>query len=120
MGVISRYLQRLSAHLRGRRAGSPAVTADAAGLHVAGAFVAWGDIRRLQAYKRDAYVGDCLCLAILDAGGRVIEITESSPGWDAAGAAIERHLPGSMSQAEWVLRLIAAGPGEAIAVYPAA
>jgi hypothetical protein len=118
--MIRRYLQRLSARLRGRRAGPPAVVADASGLRVGEVVVAWGEVRRLQAYKRDAYVGDCLCLAILGAGGDVIEITESSPGWDAAGDAIERHLPGTMPHAEWILRLIAAAPGESIAVFPVA
>ena len=120
MGVISRYFTRLAARLQGRHPGPPAVVADAVGLHIAGVVIAWGEIRRLQAYKRDAYVGDCLCLAILDAGGRVIEITESAPGWEAAGDAIERHLPGSMAHAEWGVRLIAAAPGETIAVYPVA
>ena len=118
--MIGRYLGRLAGRLRGRRPGPPAVVADAGGLRVGDAVVAWGDVRRVQAYKRDAYVGDCLCLAILDTGGLVIEITEASPGWEAAGDAIERHVPGSMPHAEWGVRLIAAAPGEAVAVYPVA
>ena len=118
--MIRRYLGRLADRLRGRRPGPPAVVVDASGLRVGDALVAWSDVRRVQAYKRDAYVGDCLCLAILGAGDRVIEITEASPGWEAAGDAIERHVPGSMAHAEWGVRLIAAAPGVSIAVYPTA
>jgi hypothetical protein len=120
MGMIGRYLERLAARLRGRRHGSPAVVADASGLRVGDVVIAWNEVRRVQAYKRDAYVGDCLCLAILGAGERAIEITEASPGWDAAGDAIERHLPGAMPHAEWILRLIAGAPGASVAVHPRA
>lgn len=120
MQTIARYFGRLAARLQGRRPGPPAVSTDATGLRVGDVVVAWSEMRRLAAYKRDAYVGDCLCLAILGAGDRVLEITEASPGWEAAGAAIERFLPGSMPLAEWTLRLIAAPAGQSVAVYPRA
>lgn len=101
-----------------RRAAAPPVSADAEGLRIGGERVAWSDVRHLDAYKRDIYVGDFLCLAILAAGGRVFEINEESPGWKEAGDAIEQFLPGSLSHAEWALRLIAANPGESVAIYP--
>jgi hypothetical protein len=117
--MISRYFERLAARLQGRRPGPPAVAADAAGLRIGGDLLAWSEVRRLEAYKREAYVGDCLCLAILGPGDRVFEITEAAPGWDAAGDAIERFLPGSMAHADWMVRLIAAAPGQSVAIYPA-
>ena len=117
--MIFRYLERLAARLQGRRPGPPAVTADAAGLRVGDTLLAWHEIRRLEACKRDAYVGDCLCVAIQLSGDRMVEITESSPGWEAAGDAIERFLPGSLPHAEWMVRLIAATPGQSVAIYPA-
>jgi hypothetical protein len=120
MGMISRYFERLAARVQGRRPGPPAISADAAGLRIGGDLLAWSEVRRLEACKRDAYVGDCLCLAILGAGDRVFEITEASPGWEAAGDAIERFLPGSMAHAEWMVRLIAATPGQSLAIYPVA
>ena len=104
--------------LRPRRAAAPAVSADAEGLRIGGERVAWSDVRRLDAYKRDIYVGDFLCLAILAAGDRVFEINEESPGWKEAGDAIERFLPGSRPRAEWTLRLLAANPGESVPIYP--
>lgn len=104
--------------VRPRRAAPLAVSADAEGLRIDGERVAWSDVSRLDAYKRDIYVGDFLCLAILTADGRVFEINEESPGWKEAGEAIERYLPGSQPHAEWTLRMIAANPGESLAIYP--
>ena len=104
--------------VRPRHAARPAVSADAEGLWIGGERVVWSDLRRLDAYKRDIYVGDFLCLAILASNGRVFEINEESPGWKEAGDAIERFLPGSLPHAEWTLRLIASNPGESVAIYP--
>ena len=120
MGVISRYFERLTALVRPRRVVPLAVSADAEGLRIGGEWIAWREVRRIDAYRRDAYVGDCLCLAILDASGRVFEIGEASPGWKDVGDAVELYLPGSTPHAEWVLRLVAAGPAQSVAVYPAA
>jgi hypothetical protein len=38
--------------------------------------------------------------------------------WKEAGYSIERFLPGSLPHAQWTLRLIAANPGESMAVIP--
>jgi len=119
MGVISRYFERLVAIVRPNRTVPPQVLVNDEGLRIGGELVSWSDVRRLDAYKRDIYVGDFLCLAILSVGGRVFEINEESPGWDETGAAIERFLPGSLPHAEWMLRLIAVKPGEMVAIYPA-
>ena len=104
--------------VRPSRAAPPAVSADAEGLRIGGERVTWSDVRRLDAYKRDIYVSEFLCLAILDASGRVFEINEEAPGWKEVGDAIERFLPGSLPHAEWTLRLIATNPGESVAIYP--
>lgn len=101
-----------------RRAAFPAVSADAEGLRIGGERVAWHDVCRLEAYKREIYVGDFLCLAILGSSGQVFEINEESPGWKEAGDAIEQFLPGSLRHAEWMSRLIAASTGESVAIYP--
>lgn len=81
--------------------------------------MAWSQVRRLDAYKRDVYIGDCLCLAIVSSSGRMFEINEASPGWKEAGDAIERYLPGSVPHAEWMLQLIATSPGQSVAIFPA-
>lgn len=94
------------------------MSADAPGLRIGDHAIAWGNVRRLEACERDACVGDCLCLAILGAGDRVIEIGEASPGWDDAGNPIERFLPRSVPPAQWKVRLIAGEPRRCVAVYP--
>jgi hypothetical protein len=116
--MIQRYFERLAAILRPKRAAFPAVSVDAEGLRIGEERVLWNDLCRLDAYKRDIYVGDFLCLVILASSGRVFEINEESPGWKEAGDAIERFLPDSLPRAEWTLRLIAAGPGGSVAIYP--
>lgn len=118
--MIARYFERLGARLQGRRPAPPAVVADAQGLRIGELSIAWSDVRRLEAYKRDATIGDSLCLAILGPGDKVFEISDASPGWEQAGEAIERYLPGSMAHAQWMVRLIASGPNESVAVYPVA
>jgi hypothetical protein len=117
MGVISRYFQRLAAIVRPKRTADPEVSADCEGLRIGDELIAWSELCRLSAYKRDIYLGDLLCLSVLASGGRMFEITEESPGWKAAGEAIERFLPESLPQAEWTLRLIAANPSDSVEIY---
>ncbi|MDD2338560.1 MAG: hypothetical protein PHD01_18545 [Geobacteraceae bacterium] len=78
----------------------------------------WSDIRRLYVYKRDIYVGNLLCLAILATEDRLFEINEESPGWKEVADAIEHFLPGSLSHTEWELRLISTNPSDPVVIYP--
>lgn len=117
MGVIARYLERLAAIVRSTRSALPAVSADAEGLQIGREWIAWNDVRRLDAYKQDIYVGDRLCIAIVTASGRMFEITEDTAGMREVTHAIERCLPGSVPYAEWTLRLIAVSAGVSLAIY---
>jgi len=117
MGLISRYFKRLTALISGRRAATLAVLADAEGLQIGSARVAWSDISSVTVYKRDIYVGDFHCMVIGSSSGRVFEINESSPGWKEVGDKVEIFLPGSLPHAHWTLRLIAARPGEFVVIY---
>jgi hypothetical protein len=87
MGVISRYVKRLSALIRPRRAVAPVVSADGEGLLI-------GGVR-----------------------GRVFEVSEESPGWKEVGDVIEQFLPGSLPYTEWALRLFAAKSGQSVLIY---
>ena len=120
MGVVARYFERLFAIVGRKRVAPPAVSADASGLQIGSERLAWSDVRRLDAFKRDIYAGELLCLAILDSRDRLFEINEESPGWKDTCEAIEDLLPGSVPHTEWLLRLMAAGPGEAVTVFPVA
>ena len=117
MGVVARYFQRLASIVGRRQATPPAVSADVRGLDIGTHRVLWSEVHRLYAFKRDIFVGDCICLAILAADDRLFEINETSPGWKEAGNAIERFLPGSLPNAEWTLRLMAVKPGESVEIY---
>jgi hypothetical protein len=117
MGVNPSWFGRLTTRLRGRRASPPTVAADAAGLRIGDELIAWTDIRRIEAFKRDVYVGESLCMAVEVDGDRVFEINDACPGWDAALDAVESFLPGSMARAEWTLRLMAAPADRSVAVY---
>jgi hypothetical protein len=117
--MISRYLDRLAALVRPRRAALAAVSSDAKCLRIGDQRIAWRDVHRVDAFKGDVHVVDLLCLAILNADGRVFEMDEEMPGWKEAADAIEQHLPGSLSHAEWSLRLMAAEPGKSVSIYSA-
>ena len=119
MGMMSRYLERLVARVRRQPVEALACAAGPAGLQVGDERVAWHEVRRLDAYKRDGYVGDHLCLAVSCTDGRVIETDEGMPGWQETGRSIERFLPYAVPHGVWMLRLVAAGPGDRVAVYPA-
>lgn len=119
MGMISGYFRRLAAIIGSNRAVPPAVVADAAGLRIGGEQVRWSEVCRVDAYKRDIYVGDLLGVVISCTDGRVLDINEESPGWQETGKAVEQFLPCSLPHAEWTLRLMAAQPGETLRIFPA-
>lgn len=118
MGIIARYFSRLKSIIHPKNTAPPTILINAAGLRIGDEWVAWNAVCRVDAYKRDIYVADFLAVVILSADGRVLDINEESPGWQEAGQAIERFLPGSLPHAEWQLRLMAATPGETVAIFP--
>lgn len=118
--MIARYIKRLAALIRRRRVEPLAVSTDATGLSIGSERVSWCDVRRLDACKRDIYAGELICLILLAKDGRVVEINEEMPGWQALGEAIERYLPKSLPYTEWTLKLLAAPSGQVIAVFPEA
>ena len=117
MGIISRYLARLAALTRPIQTEAEAISADIACLHIGGERLAWEEVQRIDAYKREIYAADLSCLAILSTEDRVVEINEEMRGWNEVANAIERHLRGSLPYAVWALQLIAAKPGGSVRVY---
>jgi hypothetical protein len=63
--------------------------------------VAWSDVLRLTAFKRDLLIVDCICMAIATRDGRTIEVNEEMVGWDAFTEALPRYLPGSGQWVDW-------------------
>jgi hypothetical protein len=63
---------------------------------------AWGSVRRITAFKRDAYTHDCICL-LLAMPEAVIEIREDMEGFAPFREAMERHFALSP---DWFLQMM--------------
>jgi hypothetical protein len=80
-----------------------ALSIDAAGITVSRkrpAFapldsIAWSDVVRVVAFKRDWLTVDCICLVIATIGETAIEVNEEMEGWEALTDALPKYLPGS-------------------------
>jgi hypothetical protein len=57
--------------------------------------IAWGDIIRVVAFKRDWLTLDCVCLAIATTDGTTTEVNEEMEGREALTDALPKYLPGS-------------------------
>jgi hypothetical protein len=57
--------------------------------------IAWSDVVRVVAFKRDWLTVDCISLAIATTDGTTTEVNEEMEGWEALTDALPKHLPGS-------------------------
>ena len=62
--------------------------------------IAWSDIVRVVAFKRDLLTVDCICLAIATTDGTTTEVNEEMEGWEAFTGGLPKHLPGSKDWTE--------------------
>jgi hypothetical protein len=62
--------------------------------------IAWSEVVRVVAFKRDLYTVDCICLAFATADGMTTEVNEEMEGWEALTEALTEHLPGSKAWSE--------------------
>jgi hypothetical protein len=62
--------------------------------------IAWSDIVRVVAFKRDWLTVDCICLAFATADGTTTEVNEEMEGWEALTDALPKYLPGSKDWSE--------------------
>lgn len=103
MGWWRRYLDWRQRHVA-------TVRVDASGLEIrsgratggATQQIAWPDICRIVAYKRDIMTTDLLCLAI-EGAGTVLELHEEMPGYAEAEAALTSRFALGI---EWKLRVM--------------
>lgn len=63
--------------------------------------VAWQDVVRIDAFKRDLYAVDLICLSILLDDNATVEIDEEMEGWDALVDNLSEYLPGCERFSEW-------------------
>ena len=82
---------------------------DVAGAQRPAVRVAWGDVTRVTAFKRDLFSVDLVCLAFDAADGRRVEVDEELPGWVELLDALPRALPGALGR-EQVLGAVVQPP----------
>lgn len=63
--------------------------------------IAWQDVVKVEAFKRDLYAVDLICLSILFEDKTSIEIDEEMEGWDSLVDKLTEYLPGSKNFADW-------------------
>lgn len=61
----------------------------------------WRDVIRVEAFKRDLYVVDLICLAFRETGDTEVEIHEEMEGWESLVVALSEYLPGCQKFEEW-------------------
>jgi hypothetical protein len=66
-----------------------------------GPVVAWDQITRIVAFKRDVYSHDVICLLIETNQTNVLELNENMPGWTELVKELEIRLPSAKPHAEW-------------------
>ncbi len=57
--------------------------------------MAWGDIVRAIAFKRDLITVDCICVQFTAGDGRTLEANEEMEGWESFINSMPEYLPGS-------------------------
>jgi hypothetical protein len=92
---------------RPRKQSDYSISIDAAGFAVSQTSrttpllsVAWSDVLRVTAFKRDWLIVDCICMAIATKDGRTIEVDEEMAGWEVFTEALPQYLPGSRQWAD--------------------
>lgn len=71
--------------------------------------LAWADVTRATAYKRDLFSVDLVCLLFESADGRWIEVDEELAGWHELLETLPRALPGALD-ADRLLRAVVQPP----------
>lgn len=112
MNPLSRLWHRLRARLSGRKRTDYSVFHDAEGLRLSwrtledefgSSSLAWADVYRAVAYKRDLYTVDLICIAFFSAHDGALEIHEDMAGWQGLVDSLPRYLSGCTSFPEWWL-----------------
>ncbi len=66
-----------------------------------GPLIAWNQITRIVAFKRDVYSHDLICLLIETDDAGVLELNENMPGWAELVKELEIRLPSAKPHTEW-------------------
>ncbi|MCL4787054.1 MAG: hypothetical protein KJ070_09725 [Verrucomicrobia bacterium] len=64
--------------------------------------MAWNEIVKVTAYKRDRFNTDLICVFLSREGGTGVEVHEEMNGWVDFIFSLPRHLPGCKRAESWV------------------
>lgn len=64
--------------------------------------IAWVDVQKASAFKRDLFTVDRVCIFFSRFDGTGIEVNEDMNGWPSLLKALPYYLPGSASASEWL------------------
>ena len=65
-------------------------------------WVKWADIIKVEAYKTDSWLGECLWVRITDRDGGEVAWPEEAAQWEEATVALSRYLPGCPPPDAWI------------------
>lgn len=87
------------------------ISADEAGIKVDSGsggrpVIAWDQVTRIVAFKRDVYSHDLICLLIETKDKSVLDINESMPGWTELVNELEIRLPSAKPHADWFTEVV--------------
>lgn len=63
--------------------------------------IAWRDTVSIEAFKRDLYSVDLICLTFHLRNKKAIEINEEMDGWESLVTTLPEYLPGCQTFEEW-------------------
>ena|GEM_PF-1018303 len=63
--------------------------------------VAWQDTVSVEAFKRDLYAVDLICITFHLRNKKVVEIDEEMDGWESLMTSLPEYLPGCQTFGEW-------------------
>ena len=63
--------------------------------------IAWRDVLNIDAFKRDLYTVDLICLSVRLRDNKALEISEEMEGWESLVKKLPEYLPGCKRFEEW-------------------
>lgn len=63
--------------------------------------IAWKETVRVEAFKRDLYAVDLICLLVLLKDNKALEINEGMEGFESLAGKLPEYLPGCQKFEEW-------------------
>lgn len=67
--------------------------------------IPWAEINTIIVYKKDLYTSDLICMYIASTNDRVLEIDETTRGWENLVENLTHYLPTASTFEDWFLEV---------------